>query len=129
MGKTVRFFIFIIVICAIFSCKPSEESAKPVEDKAGKIAQWIQEKVNTEGYTGCITRVIERGDPGIVQCDFHFPPGTDPIDVRFTTKKGAEFFAQVGRLAATIYYTGYSGSQAVCEYQYDCYTGRIKEKY
>jgi len=119
-------FISLFTIWAILSC---EQSAQPIEDKAEKIANWIQEKVNMGGYTGCTARVIERGNPGVVQCDLRFPAGTDTLTVRMNVKGVAESFAQAGRLASTIYYAGYSGSQSICEYKYDCYTGRVTEKY
>ena len=120
----------IAIFLGIILGPGNDQSQKNVtDDKATKIARLIEQKVNTEGYTGCETRVIEKGDPGIVQCDLHFPAGTNSWTVRINTKGVAETFAQAARLASTIYYIGYSGTQRVCEYQYDCYSGRVKEKF
>jgi len=125
----IALILSLLVICAFgLIFKSKHTSQPPEEDKAAKIAIWIQEKVNTGGYKGCETRVITPGNPGLIQCDLHFSAGTDSYTVRVNTKGIAETFAQVGRLASTIYYSGYSGAQKVCEYQYDCYSGTVKEK-
>lgn len=123
------FVIIIFVLFVVFAIMFNSNHDPPKEDKAGKIAAWIQEKVNSDGFTGCQTRVIVPGDPGVIRCDLYFPAGTSSYTVKANTKGVAELFAQVGRIAATIYYTGYSGAQKVCEYEYDCYSGRVEEKF
>jgi hypothetical protein len=55
----------------------------------------------------------------------HFPAGTSTSTVVANTKGVAEMFAQAARLAATIYYIGYSGKQKVCEYKYSMYDATV----
>jgi hypothetical protein len=92
------------------------------EDKSSQIASWIESKVNTGGYNGC---QCKRLAADLVQCNLYFPAGTNTSSVAANVKGVAELFAQAGRLAATIYYTGYSGSQKVCEYKYDMYDATV----
>jgi hypothetical protein len=96
------------------------------EDKSSQIAEFIQGKVNAGGYTGCSCRSIGNQ---LVQCDMNFPAGTSKTTVIANTEGTADLFAQVGALASTIYYTGYSGSQKVCEFQYDMYSRRVTRKF
>lgn len=120
-----------IITCVILAILLSMycNNKSQTEDKAGVIALFIESKVNIGGYSGCETRVISPGNPGIIQCDLHWPAGTNSSTVKANTKGIADVFAQAGRLAATIYYTGYSGNQKVCEYQYDPYSGTVEKKY
>lgn len=92
------------------------------EDKSGQIASWIQGGVNTGGYNGCRCRSIGNN---LVQCDMNFPAGTSRATVIANTQGVADKFAQAARLASTIYYTGYSGSQKVCEFKYNMWTGSV----
>ena len=101
-------------------------SAAKAEDKSSQIAEFIQGKANTGGYTGCSCRSIGNQ---LVQCDMNFPAGTSKTTVIANTEGTADLFAQVGAIASTIYYTGYSGSQRVCEFQYDMYSRRVKRKF
>jgi hypothetical protein len=59
----------------------------------------------------------------------NFPAGTSKTTVIANTEGTADLFAQVGAIASTIYYTGYSGSQKVCEFQYDMYSRRVIRKF
>jgi hypothetical protein len=94
------------------------------EDKSSQIASWVQSKVNKGGYNGC---QCKRLSDNLVKCNMYFPAGTNTTSVQANVKGVAEFFAQVGRLAATIYYIGYSGNQKVCEYKYDMYDATVKK--
>ena len=101
-------------------------SSTKAEDKSSQIAQFIQSKVNVGGYTGCSCRSL--GDQ-LVQCDMKFPAGTSKNTVIANTEGTADLFAQVGALASTIHYTGYSGSQKVCEFKYDMYSRTVTRKF
>lgn len=93
------------------------------DDKAQKIASYIQEKVNTGGYSGCTaTKISDQ----LVQVDMNFLAGTDRLTVEANTRGVADTFAQVG-LDSTIYYAGYSGRLKVCEYKYDRFTMTVKK--
>jgi len=93
------------------------------KDKAQEIASYIQEKVNTGGFSGCSASRI--GDQ-LVQVDMNFPAGTDRLTVEANTSGVGDRFAQVG-LDSTIYYAGYSGRLKVCEYKYDRFTMTVKK--
>lgn len=110
--------------------KPSSTHSeiRDSEDKSLQVANFIQSKVNTEGYTECRCRPIGDKVVPIVQCDLNFPVGTSRYTVIANTQGVADMFAQVGALASTIYYTGYSGSQKVCEFQYDMYSTTVTRK-
>jgi hypothetical protein len=58
-----------------------------------------------------------------------FPAGTSRYAVIANTQGVADLFAQIGPLAATIYYTGYSGSQKVCEFKDDRYSGKVTREF
>jgi hypothetical protein len=92
------------------------------EDKSSKIASFIQSEVNTGGYKGCQCKSL---GADLVKCNLYFPAGTNTRSVEANVKGVAERFAQAGRLAATIRYIGYSGSQKVCEYKYDMYDATV----
>jgi hypothetical protein len=94
------------------------------EDKSQEIAQFIQERVNTGGYTGCVARRIGNQ---LVEVKLNFPAGTSRATVEANVSGVADQFAQVGRLASTIFYRGYSGEQRVCEYKYDPYSATVKK--
>ncbi len=118
--------IYVITQILVIMCCTNESQ---IEDKAGPIASFIESKVNVGGYSGCETRVISPGNPGIVQCDLHWPSGTKSATVEVNTRGIADIFAQIGPLAATIYYAGYSGNQKVCEYEYDPHSRTVKKNY
>jgi hypothetical protein len=59
----------------------------------------------------------------------NFPAGTSKTNVIVNTEGVADLFAQAGALASTIFYTGYSGSQKVCEFQYDMNSRRVTRKF
>ena len=109
MKKLILSMIFILVLMVnqVFS-----------EDKSLKIASFIESEVNTGGYKGCQCKSI---GANLVKCNLRFPAGKSTSIVEANVKGAAELFAQTGRLASTIYYIGYSGSQKVCEYKYDMY--------
>lgn len=89
-----------------------------------RIAAFIQEKVNTDGYHGCEARTIGKD---LVQCDLHFPIGTSSETVFVNTKEVAESFGQIG-LASTIYFAGYSGRLKICEFKWDMHSRTLKRK-
>jgi hypothetical protein len=93
------------------------------EDKSSEIASFIESKVNTGGFSGCSARSIGRQ---LVRVDMMFPAGTDRSTVQATTLGAANRLAQMGRLASTIVYDGWSGSQKICEYKYDMNTATVK---
>jgi hypothetical protein len=92
------------------------------EDKSPRIASWIESKVNAGGYKGCQCKSLSAD---VVKCNLSFPAGTKTSSVEANVKGVAEMFAQAGRLAATVLYVGYSGSQKVCEYKYDSYSATV----
>lgn len=94
------------------------------EDKSQEIAQFIQSRVNTGGYTGCVARSMGHQ---LVEVKLNFPAGTSRASVEANVSGVADQFAQVGRLASTIYYQGYSGEQKVCEYKYDPISASVKK--
>lgn len=87
------------------------------EDKTEKIANFIQKNVDM-----CTCTVT---DKELVHCDIQLPMGTDIPTAISAVEKVANTFAQVGRMAATIYYTGFVGSQKVCKFKYDMYSGTV----
>lgn len=91
-------------------------------NKSAEIALWIESKVNTDSYNGCQCKSLS---PDLVKCNLYFPAGTNTLSVEADVKGVAELFAQVDRLATTIYYVGFSGNQKVCEYKYDMYDATI----
>ncbi len=94
------------------------------QDKSLEIASWIESKVNTGGFSGCSCRSLGNQ---LVQCDIRFPIGTNKYQAISETEKVADLFAQMGRLASTIYYTGYVGSQRVCEFKYNMFSGEVSK--
>jgi hypothetical protein len=102
----------------------SKSPATDSEDKSAEIAKFIQRQVNTGGYAGCVAR---RVGYQAVEVRMNFPAGTTRATVEANTSGVADHFAQVGRLASTIYYRGYSGEQRVCEYKYDPYSASVKK--
>ena len=94
------------------------------QDTAGQIASWIQSKVNTGGYNGASCRRLA---DSLVKCEMHFKAGTSTSTVVANTKAVADTFAQIGRLAETIHYIGYSGAQRVCEYKYDMNNATVSQ--
>jgi len=124
-AKTIIFglILFGIVSVSMFNFLVTSPKA---EEKSPQIASFIQSKVNTGGYTGCSCRSIGNQ---LIQCDMNFPPGTSRYTVIANTQGVADLFAQVGALASTIYYTGYSGSQKVCEFKYDMFSRTVTRKF
>jgi len=110
-----------IILTTISLLMVMPNSAK-AEDKSTQIASWIESKINTGGYNGgqCKSLAVN-----LVKCNMRFPSGTKPSSVKTNVKGVSELFAQVGKLASSIYYIGYSGSQKVCEYKYDMYSGTV----
>jgi hypothetical protein len=121
--RKIGILVLIIVLVLTFNFLVSSPKA---EDKSSQIASFIESKVNTGGYTGCSCRSIGNQ---LVQCDMNFPAGTSRNTVIANTQGVADLFAQVGTLASTIYYTGYSGSQKVCEFKYDMYSRTVTRKF
>jgi hypothetical protein len=115
--------VLIIVLVFTFNFPVSSPEA---EDKSSQIASFIQSQVNTGGYTGCSCRSIGNQ---LVQCDMNFPAGTSRNTVIANTQGVADSIAQAAALAATIYYTGYSGNQKVCEFKYDMYSRTVTRKF
>jgi hypothetical protein len=58
-----------------------------------------------------------------------FPAATSRNTVIANTQGVADFIAQAAALASTIYYTGYSGSQKICEFKYDMYSRTVERKF
>lgn len=96
------------------------------DDKSPGIASFIESKVNSGGFSGCSCRSIGEN---LVQCDIRFPAGTNKQDATTAVEGVSDMFAQVGAMASTIYYTGYVGSQRVCEFIYDMTSRRVKRKF
>lgn len=94
------------------------------DDKSQQIAKFIQERVNTGGYDGCVARSLGYQ---LVEVKLRFPAGTSRLAVEANVSGVADQFAQVGRLASAIYYRGYSGEQRICEYKYDPYSATVKK--
>ena len=119
-------FILGFFIFQAISCWNSSNRGKlpSTEDKSSEIATFIESKVNTGGYNGCSCR-----SNGIVHCNMDFPAGTSRYAVIANTQGVADLFAQIGPLAATIYYTGYSGSQKVCEFKDDRYSRKVTREF
>jgi len=115
--KRMLFLISLMVFLTIFS-----SSLAFCQDKSSQIASFIEGKVNSDGFNGCSCRSIGNQ---LVQCDIRFPIGTNKAEATRNVEGVADLFAQVGRLASTIYYTGYVGSQKVCEFKYDMYSGEV----
>jgi len=120
--------VFTALLSFLLDYNPSnypiqKNTSSQPEDKTYKIISFIESKINAEGYNGCTCRRI---DDNLVQCDLQFPTGTTTLDVSYNTRGVAETFAQAAPLAATIYYTGYSGNQKVCEFKYDMYARTVK---
>jgi len=102
----------------------STSQSSTQEDKSQEIAAFIQEKVNVGGFSGCVARSIGYQ---VVEVKLQFPAGTSRSTVEANVSGVADHFAQVGRLASTIYYRGYSGEQRVCEYKYDPFSATVKK--
>ncbi len=115
--------VLIIVLVLTFNFLVSSPEA---EDKSSQIASFIQSQVNTGGYTGCSCRSIGNQ---LVQCDMNFPARTSRNTVIANTQGVADSIAQAAALVATIYYTGYSGNQKVCEFKYDMYSRTVTRKF
>lgn len=124
-AKTMVIWLSLLGIASVLMFNFLVTSPK-AEDKSSQIATFIESKVNTGGYTGCSCRPIGNQ---LVQCDMNFPAGTSRNTVIANTQGVADLFAQVGALASTIYYTGYSGSQKVCEFKYDMYSRTVTKKF
>jgi len=116
----------VVIACFIGSRGIEHKSSTSNEDKSSQIAAFIESKVNTGGYTGCSCHSISNQ---VVQCDMNFPAGTSRSTVITNTQGVADLFAQIGNLASTIYYTGYSGSQRVCEFKYDMHFRTVKREF
>jgi cytoskeletal protein RodZ len=139
---SVGLLVFIYFISSFFSPydnKPSKQATSSpaskstatakststsTDDKSSEIAQFIQSRVNTGGYTGCVARSMGHQ---LVEVKLNFPAGTSRASVEANVSGVADQFAQVGRLASTIYYRGYSGEQKACEYKYDPYSASVKK--
>lgn len=91
------------------------------EDKSEKIAHFIQSKVD---YTTCRSL-----GEALVRCDIRLPIGTSMPTGISSIENVANTFAQVGRMASTVYYTGYIGSQKICEYKYDMWSGTVSKEF
>jgi hypothetical protein len=102
----------------------ARSTSTSTDDKSSEVAQFIQSRVNTGGYTGCVARSMGHQ---LVEVKLNFPAGTSRATVEANVSGVADQFAQVGRLASTIYYRGYSGEQRVCEYKYDPYSASVKK--
>ena len=102
----------------------STSQSSTQEDKSQEIAAFIQERVNTGGFNGCVARSIGHQ---VVEVKINFPAGTSSATVETNVSGVADHFAQIGRLASTIYYRGYSGEQRVCEYKYDPFSATVKK--
>lgn len=113
MRKTALIIIILLVLMS---------SIALAEDKSSQIASWIESKVNTGGYNGGDCKSLSAN---LVKCTLSFPAGTNTLSVEANVKGTADLFAQIGKLASTIYYVGYSGSQKVCEYKYDMYDSTV----
>lgn len=126
LGGVVIIGIIIISAVVIYFLESSDGIADSVSvqnDKAQKIASYIQERVSTGGFSGC---TASRIDNQLVQVDISFPAGTDRLTVEANVSGVADRFAQAG-LDSTIYYAGYSGRLKVCEYKYDRFTMMVKK--
>lgn len=119
MKKILSLISIMIIFTILFS------SLAFCQDKSSQIASFIEGKVNSGGFSGCSCRSIGKQ---LVQCDIQFPPGTNKLEATRNVEGVADMFAQVGRLASTIYYTGYVGSQKICEFKYDMFSGEVVRK-
>ena len=113
--KLKKFFTLLIIF--FFSVATYAQD----QDQSKKIAQFIQSNVK---YTTCRS-LIE----GYVKCKIELPMGISIRVASATVEHVANTVAQVGRIAATIYYTGYVGNQKVCEYKYDMWSRTVTKEF
>lgn len=109
--------VFALLIISFFTVSSYAKD----EDKSEKIAQFIQSNVK---YATCKSL-----GEGLVKCDIKLPIGTSIPATCSSIENVANTFAQMGRMAATVYYIGYVGSQKVCEYKYYMWSGTVTKEF